>query len=157
VKEVDPVLLSASRLVEFLAGNTSSLLLLDVRSYKAYAESRIERAVNLCIPTTLLKRPSFNVSKLSETFAKDEDKEMFAKWKDMKYIVVYDADSKDFKDAASMTSLHTLSKFVREGWKGQAYVLKGVFSLHPPLESIQLNSHGYRWLHRIFASISSQY
>ncbi|KAG0132008.1 hypothetical protein HOY82DRAFT_309304 [Tuber indicum] len=127
-KEGDPVLLSTSHLVELLNANTSNLLLLDVRTYNLYAESRIERAVNLCIPTTLLKRPSFNVTKLSETFAKDEDKEKFATWKDMKYIVVYDTDLKDLKDPSTMTSLHTLNKFVREGWKGQAYVLKGGFN-----------------------------
>ncbi|CUS11696.1 unnamed protein product [Tuber aestivum] len=127
-KEGDPVLLSASHLAELLDANTLNLLLLDVRTYNLYAESRIERAVNLCIPTTLLKRPSFNVTKLSETFAKDEDKEKFATWKDMKYIVVYDTEFKDLKDPSTMTSLHTLNKFVREGWKGQAYVLKGGFN-----------------------------
>lgn len=137
-KEGDPILLSAPHLVELLDANTSNLLLLDVRTYNLYAESRIERAVNLCIPTTLLKRPSFNVTKLSETFAKDEDKEKFATWKDMKYIVVYDTDFKDLKDLSTMISLHTLNKFVREGWKGQAYVLKGKLPSH---NSSEFESH----------------
>lgn len=125
-KEGEPVFVSVQTLSELLDGKMSSLLLLDVRTYKVFAQSRISRAVNLCIPTTLLKRPSFNVTKLSETFAKDEDKERFARWKDMKYIVVYDNDSQDAKDAAASAPLHTLSKFIREGWKGQAYVLKGL-------------------------------
>jgi len=137
-KEGDPTLLSVAHLVELLDANTSNLLLLDVRTYNLYAESRIERAVNLCIPTTLLKRPSFNVTKLSETFAKDEDKEKFATWKDMKYIVVYDTDFKDLKDPSTMTSLHTLNKFVREGWKGQAYVLRGKL---PTRNSSEFESH----------------
>ncbi|KAH0614959.1 uncharacterized protein H6S33_000595 [Morchella sextelata] len=127
-KEGQPVFVSASTLSDLLEGKTSSLLLLDVRTYKVFAQSRITKAVNLCIPTTLLKRPSFNVTKLSETFAKEEDKERFARWKDMKYIVVYDSESQNDKDAAASAPLHTLSKFVREGWKGQAYILKGGFN-----------------------------
>lgn len=127
-KEGEPVFVSVSTLAELLDGKTSRLLLLDVRTFKVFSQSRITKAVNLCIPTTLLKRPSFNVTKLSETFAKDEDKERFAKWKDMKYIVVYDSDSQDARDAAASAPLHTLSKFIREGWKGQAYVLKGLYN-----------------------------
>lgn len=127
-KEGEPVFVSVSTLSELLDRKTSSLLLLDVRTFKVFSQSRIARAVNLCIPTTLLKRPSFNVTKLSETFAKDEDKERFAKWKDMKYIVVYDSDSKDTRDTAASAPLHTLSKFIREGWTGQAYVLKGLYA-----------------------------
>lgn len=155
-KDGDPMLLTAPYLVELLNGSTSSLLLLDVRTYKAYAESRIEKAVNLCIPTTLLKRPSFNVTKLSETFAKDEDKEKFAKWKDMKYIVVYDTDFKDFRDASTLTSLHTLNKFVWEGWKGQAYVLKGTPSNLYPFLLVLLTLLVFRWLYRVCGSISSK-
>lgn len=127
-KEGEPVFVSVSALSELLDRKTPSLLLLDVRTFKVFSQSRITRAVNLCIPTTLLKRPSFNVTKLSETFAKDEDKERFARWKDMKYIVVYDSDSQDARDAAASAPLHTLSKFIREGWKGQAYVLKGLYA-----------------------------
>ncbi|KAL7273306.1 phosphotyrosine-specific ptp2-like protein [Rhizina undulata] len=124
-QEGDPTLITPTRLSELLSLPGSDLLLIDVRTYKLYAESRIETAVNLCVPTTLLKRPSFNVTKLSETFAKDEDKEKFTKWKSTKYIIVYDADSKDVKDASAAT--HTVNKFLREGWNGQAYVLKGGF------------------------------
>ncbi|CCX31580.1 Similar to Tyrosine-protein phosphatase non-receptor type 1; acc. no. O13016 [Pyronema omphalodes CBS 100304] len=108
--------------------NTDSLLLLDVRTYKNYSEARIKSAVNLCIPTTLLKRPSFNVTKLSETFANNQDKERFGQWKKMKFIVVYDADSNNLNDSSALTALHTLNKFSREGWDGLPYILKGGFS-----------------------------
>lgn len=122
----DPVFISCQQLSELLGiHNKSNLLLLDVRTYKLFAESRISSAVNLCIPTTLLKRPSFNVSKLSETFASQSDKEIFGKWKAMEFIIVYDGDSKDTHDTSGMTALHTLSKFSREGWRGHAYILKG--------------------------------
>lgn len=149
-KEGEPVFVSVATLSELLDRKTSSLLLLDVRTFKVFSQSRITRAVNLCIPTTLLKRPSFNVTKLSETFAKDEDKERFAKWKDMKYIVVYDGDSQDARDTAASAPLHTLSKFIREGWKGQAYVLKGLYaSLDFRVHKIQMAHTFLRWFYRI--------
>ena len=40
------------------------ILLLDLRPYAAFSSSRIEGSLNLSIPTTLLKRPSFKVAKL---------------------------------------------------------------------------------------------
>lgn len=149
-REGEPVFVSVSTLSELLDGKTSSLLLLDVRTLKVFSQSRITRAVNLCIPTTLLKRPSFNVTKLSETFAQDEDKERFAKWKDMKYIVVYDSDSQDARDAAASAPLHTLSKFIREGWKGQAYVLKGLYA---SLDSRFKGSNGSHFPKVVFRSL----
>jgi len=121
-----PELISATHLADLISKcSTNSLLLLDVRTYKSFAESRVLTAVNLCIPTTLLKRPSFNVAKLSDTFANSQDKERFGRWKQMKYIVVYDADSRDANDPSALAALHTLGKFPREGWGGQAYILKG--------------------------------
>lgn len=132
-KEGRPSLISPSELHQFLSEGNKSMLLLDVRTYKSFSESRITTAVNLCIPTTLLKRPSFNVAKLSETFASDKDKERFSKWKTMDRIVVYDNDSKDLNDSSGLAALHTLNKFSREGWKGRAYVLQGEWSPIPIL------------------------
>jgi len=128
VKEL-PALISADHLADLISKcSTDTLLLLDVRTYKSFADSRVLTAVNLCIPTTLLKRPSFNVAKLSDTFANCQDKERFGRWKQMKYIVVYDADSKDASDPSALAALHTLNKFSREGWGGQACILKGMIA-----------------------------
>jgi protein-tyrosine phosphatase len=130
LKDDHPSLITPLQLSELIPScNTNSLLLLDVRTYKLFAASRIKMAVNLCIPTTLLKRPSFNVTKLSDTFANTQDKERFGQWKKMKYIVVYDADSKDLNDSSVLAALHTLKKFSREGWDGLAYILKGAVLL----------------------------
>jgi len=148
IKDGHPSLITPLQLSELITlCNTSSLLLLDVRTYKLFAGSRIKTAVNLCIPTTLLKRPSFNVAKLSDTFANNQDKERFGQWKKMKYIVVYDADSKDLNDSSALTALHTLNKFSREGWDGSAYILKGTVLLPKLLISISANYLGQiRWI-----------
>lgn len=102
------------------------ILLLDLRVFPQFSQSRIIGAINLCIPTTLLKRPSFNVQKLAETFTKEQEKETFNRWREAKAIVVYDAGSSQLKDATS--SINTLKKFTNEGWKGLTLVIRGGFT-----------------------------
>ena len=101
------------------------LLLLDLRVFPQYSKSRISGAINLCIPTTLLKRSSFNVQKLSETFTQETERTKFARWRDAKFIIVYDASSMQLKDATS--SVNTLKKFTNEKWRGAALILRGGF------------------------------
>lgn len=98
-------------------------LVLDVRPYLHYAKSHIEGSLNLCVPTTLLKRPSFDTKKLEATFAHDAEKKKFSKWRDYRYIVVYDAATGDPRDAAQLQNV--LRKFVTEGWVGRGTFLQG--------------------------------
>lgn len=102
------------------------LLLLDLRVFPQFSQSRIHDALNLCIPTTLLKRPSFNLQKLQDTFTNEAEKARFSQWRNAKYIVVYDAFSDEKKDATS--AINTLKKFSNEGWKGRSYILRGGFA-----------------------------
>ncbi|RKF77170.1 Tyrosine-protein phosphatase 1 [Golovinomyces cichoracearum] len=102
-----------------------SFLLLDLRVFPQYSQSRIKGALNLCIPTTLLKRPSFNLKKMSDTFTNELEKEKFSQWPVAKHIIVYDVGSDEKKDAGP--ALHTLKKFAVEGWKGTSYILQGGF------------------------------
>lgn len=122
-KETDIPMITPDALAPLLKMEVGNVMLLDLRTYPQYSLSRIQDAVHLCIPTTLLKRPSFNVSKLSETFANAADKAKFAGWKNAEYIIVYDADSQSGKE--SVSAVHTVNKFVREGWTGHAYCVKG--------------------------------
>jgi protein-tyrosine phosphatase len=101
-------------------------LLLDLRVFPQFSQSRIKGALNLCIPTTLLKRPSFNLQKLQDTFTNAAEKERFSQWEAAKFLVVYDAYSTDKKDAPS--SVNTLKKFSNEGFKGQSLILRGGFA-----------------------------
>ncbi|KAF8453643.1 protein-tyrosine phosphatase-like protein [Terfezia claveryi] len=124
-KEADITMIYPDALAPLLKKEKGNVMLIDLRTYPQYSMSRIKGAVHLCIPTTLLKRPSFNVQKLSETFANETDKARFAGWRDAKYIIVYDTDSQSSKEA--MSAIHTVSKFIREGWTGHAYCIKGGF------------------------------
>ncbi|KAL2205776.1 hypothetical protein CC79DRAFT_1274900 [Sarocladium strictum] len=103
------------------------LLLLDIRSIQNYAQTRIEGALNLCIPTTLLKRATFNIKKLQQTFQTGPQSEKFARWHEMDCIVVYDSHSSDKRDA--VTAQNMIKKFTNEGYKGQTYILRGGFSI----------------------------
>ena len=66
------------------------------------------------------------MQKLSETFTKETEKAKFARWRDAKFIIVYDANSTQLKDATS--SVNTLKKFTNEKWRGATLILRGGFS-----------------------------
>ena len=112
-----------------------SLLLLDIRSTQNYATSRIKGALNLCIPTTLLKRATFNIQKLQQTFQGSEEADKFSQWRDAEVIVVYDSHASDHRDA--VTAQNMVKKFTNEGFAGKTCILKGGFATfkenHPDL------------------------
>ncbi|KAL3420996.1 Tyrosine-protein phosphatase 1 [Phlyctema vagabunda] len=125
--EDGPTMIAASKLKDMLKKLPgAAYLLLDLRVFPQFSQSRIQNALNLCIPTTLLKRPSFNLQKLQDTFTNDGEKARFAKWAEAKFIIVYDSFSSDKKDATS--AVNTLKKFTNEGWGGQCYILSGGFA-----------------------------
>lgn len=126
VLEDGSAFISASDLRDLLREQPSSkCLLLDLRVAPQYAQSRIRTALNLCIPTTLLKRPSFNLAKLTHTFKIDKEQSRFCRWKTCDYIIVYDSHSSEKKDAVA--AVNTIKKFTNEGWDGKAYILRGGF------------------------------
>lgn len=123
-REDKPAMVAPAQLKEMIEQlPCSEFILLDLRVFPQFSESRIKGALNLCIPTTLLKRPSFNVQKLQDTFANDNEKARFSQWVSARYIIVYDTCSSESKDA--MSAMNTLKKFSNEGWKGTGYILKG--------------------------------
>jgi tyrosine-protein phosphatase 2/3 len=125
--EDGPAMISSAQLRDMIDGiPEGQFLLLDLRVFPQFSQSRIRNALNLCIPTTLLKRPSFNLQKLQDTFTNDVEKARFSQWRKAKYIVVYDAFSDEKKDATS--AINTLKKFSNEGWTGRAYILRGGFA-----------------------------
>ncbi|KAI8625851.1 hypothetical protein F5Y19DRAFT_239480 [Xylariaceae sp. FL1651] len=103
----------------------SQYLLLDVRVATLYTQSRIRGALNLCIPTTLLKRATFNLEKLEKTLQTEEDQAKFRQWADVKYLVVYDASSTEKRDAVA--AMNMFKKFMNEGFTGRSCLLKGGF------------------------------
>ncbi|KAF7548059.1 hypothetical protein G7046_g8811 [Stylonectria norvegica] len=131
-----PSMITGGELKDILKNvDTDRLLLLDIRSSQNYAISRIQGALNLCIPTTLLKRASFNIKKLQQTFQGGAESDKFSRWQEMQCIVVYDAQSSDKKDA--VTAQNMIKKFTNEGFSGATYILRGGFnSFQKPFSSL---------------------
>lgn len=117
--------ITAERVTELIKSKTQKVLLLDVRPYAHFSQSNITGSLNLCIPTTLLKRRSFDTQKLENTFTSDDDKRNFARWRECTMIVVYDSATSDAKDAVPL--MHVITKFQAEHWKGEGLILQGGF------------------------------
>lgn len=122
-----PAMISPAQLRDLIAeGDDSEILLLDLRVSPQFAQARVRGALNLCIPTTLLKRATFNLQKLQHTFHADADQERFANWRNTSHLVVYDAFSSDKRDALS--AMNMIKKFTSEGYTGSANILRGGFN-----------------------------
>lgn len=122
-----PTMVSASDVHQIIKDHLPpDVLILDVRVFAQYSQSRISGALNLNLPTTLLKRATYDVERLAGTFAKPEAKSKFDQWRNASFIIVYDAHSTQLKDAA--TCVHTLKKFTNEGWQGSTCIIKGGFA-----------------------------
>ncbi|EAQ87053.1 hypothetical protein CHGG_08306 [Chaetomium globosum CBS 148.51] len=121
-----PALISPTELKDMLEDQDAKLLLLDLRVSPQFAQSRVRGALNLCIPTTLLKRATFNLQKLQQTFQADQDQEKFSSWRDASHLVVYDASSSDKRDAVS--AINMIKKFTNEGYSGPVGILRGGFN-----------------------------
>lgn len=121
-KEADISMINPDALAPLLKKENNNVMLLDLRSYPQYSMSRIHGALHLCIPTTLLKRQSFTLQKLLETFVNETDRERFAGWRDAEYITVYDTDS---QSSTASSATDTVKKFVKEGWRGHACCIQG--------------------------------
>ncbi|KAL2759774.1 hypothetical protein ACRALDRAFT_1028159 [Sodiomyces alcalophilus JCM 7366] len=104
----------------------SELLILDLRVSQQYFQARVKGALNLCTPTTLLKRATFNLDKLQQTFQNPADKKRFSQWDSTKNLIVYDAHSADGRDAVACMNM--VKKFTNEGYKGGTFILCGGFN-----------------------------
>jgi protein tyrosine phosphatase len=121
----NPTMVTPQQLSVLMEALPCEILLLDLRVFPHFANARVRGALNLCIPTTLLKRPSFSVQKLADTFTVEADQVEFARWRECRYIVLYDANSAQLKDAT--TCINVLKKFSSEGWTGQGVIIRGGF------------------------------
>lgn len=117
---------SPERCADLLKSSQSNdIMLLDVRPFAHFRQANIKGSLNLCIPTTLLKRRSFDTEKLEGTFTDDVDKQSFSRWRKCDMIIVYDSAAVDLKDATPLLSV--LNKFRVEDWKGDGLILRNGF------------------------------
>ncbi|KAI0353203.1 hypothetical protein OH77DRAFT_1522685 [Trametes cingulata] len=92
-------------------------LILDIRPHNAYLQARIPNALSLSVPSTLLKRPLFSLSRLAEMLPTSSARERFTKWPQASRILVYDADSASIPPHTQASNLLGLMrKFRGEGF-----------------------------------------
>lgn len=104
----------------------SKYLILDIRSAQNYSQARIKGALNICIPTTLLKRATFNIEKLKQTFQNGPQATKFSEWEQAEWIIVYDSHATDGRDA--ITAQNMMKKFTTAGFQGKTGILRGGFN-----------------------------
>lgn len=115
-QSLEPALLTSS-------SSAPSILLLDIRTHTAFFECRFKSSVNICVPSTLLRRPNYGVDRISEGLMPLERVE-FEKWSSVENIIVLDSDSMGLKEGGGVSSL--LAKF-STGFEGTLGYVKGGF------------------------------
>lgn len=102
-----------------------NILILDIRPHAAFTSARLPRALSLCVPSTLLKRPLFSLEKLSAMLPSTSSQERFNQWRSASRIIVYDGDAAAIPEGSNIFGL--LKKFKKEGFTGDLGWLQGGF------------------------------
>ncbi|KAL8292921.1 hypothetical protein RQP46_000615 [Phenoliferia psychrophenolica] len=119
---------SPASLLALLAASSPAgptVLVLDLRTHSAWLQCRPRPSVNICVPSTLLRRPTHGVEQLAATLS-GEDRTLFAAWNTTaRTIVVLDQDSVALVEGSGLASL--LAKFVAAKYEGTLGWVRGGF------------------------------
>ncbi|KAK9477830.1 protein-tyrosine phosphatase-like protein [Lipomyces japonicus] len=122
--------LCTQELASVIASEPASVLVLDVRPCAQFTAERVVNSVNLCIPSTLLKRPAFTVPKILDSLSSTSSTkpaDACSNWAAAKMIVVYDASSSSLVPSSPV--FLTAFKFYNDpSFTGTVYYLKGGFA-----------------------------
>jgi len=100
------------------------LIVLDVRSFANFTQSHLPSSINLCLPTSLVKRKSFSLTNVESTISCDTSREKFQNRLGAD-IVLLDSDCERVKKNCVLSSL--LQKFKEEQQANSVAFLVGGF------------------------------
>ncbi|KAG1451151.1 hypothetical protein G6F56_008159 [Rhizopus delemar] len=123
IKLLDPI--DLKDLLTKFKQDSKSLLILDVRSFVQFSHSRICSSINVSIPNTILKRPTFTLDRVFETIVNEGARERLRGFQTIDCIVFYDQQSQLVQENSACAYLST--KLIKSGFKGKLYSLKGGF------------------------------
>ncbi|WFD28592.1 protein-tyrosine-phosphatase [Malassezia nana] len=117
------------------------VLVLDIRPPTSFLRCHIKGSVNVCAPTTLLRRPEFTIDKIEEQILINPNNEKFRDWRlytkgeaPQSWIVVLDTDStkttsvgRSSAGGGGASLLGLLRKFLGAGYQGHLCWLTGGF------------------------------
>lgn len=113
---------SSNWLYQQVLNNSSSVLLLDCRPFNEYSQSYIQTAINLAVPSLMLRRLKKGCSvNFANMISTEEGKRRFAKRDLMDKIVIYDGSTENLTNTALELILQRLTS---EGLNNVFY-LKG--------------------------------
>lgn len=102
------------------------LLIIDVRAAEMFAKSHIVGSVNVCLPSTLLRRTSFGIEKLLQTLKTEAEKKAFNNLPGKTHVVLVDASSD--RVTSDMPIALLLQKFAKEPLGAKLCWLNGGFA-----------------------------
>jgi len=122
--------LSAEGLCGLLREKTQELLMLDVRSFMQFNQCHLQSSINVCIPTSLLKRKNFSLSCVESAIGCDKLRE---KWKNRQGadIVIYDSACDNVRKNCLLSTL--VQKLKDESLASSVCFLNGKI---PPLSPL---------------------
>ncbi|KAK9452888.1 protein-tyrosine phosphatase-like protein [Dipodascopsis uninucleata] len=121
LEQIDVV--GSAELAQLLSASDPTFLLLDVRPFAQYQSEHIKDSLNVCVPSTLLKRPAFTISKVLDSLA-PEQRHLMKNWMEKKRIVLYDASTISL--SLSCPVYQTAKKFLNEEkFNGRVAFLRG--------------------------------
>lgn len=109
----------------------SNLLIIDARPFHDYCKSHMNGAINICLPSTLLKRSTFTLEKCIQTLTSKE-KILFNKYftrdpADLPTVLFYDDYAASENDISS-SIFYLVGKFIQNpSWNAPLYILEGGF------------------------------
>ncbi|KAJ1965144.1 phosphotyrosine-specific ptp2-like protein, partial [Dimargaris xerosporica] len=87
-------------------GLPTNVLLIDTRPHSQFRQSHIRGAVNICIPSTLLKRATFGVDKVVASLSSSpESQQLVREWDSFTHIVIMDQRSSTMQEQSGVFCL----------------------------------------------------
>ena len=118
----------------------STTLILDLRPPSAFLASHLPSSHSLPIPSTLLRRPAFNLQKLVQMLPSPSSEEV-SKWRDRSDIVLIDLDSIAAPRGGVLDGL--AGKFDREDFSGHLWFVRGGYKAVQSIDGMGVSSkHG---------------
>lgn len=112
------------QLAGYLTQQPSSTLVFDVRSFVQFSHARVIEAINVSIPNTILKRPTFTMEKVYDAVV-EADRTRLKQWASFGVIVFYDQCSMVAPDQCATSYL--ANKMIQAGYKGSLVYLQGMY------------------------------
>lgn len=114
-----------SAAVGLYVNSISDGLIIDIRPFNLFSTLRLKNACNVCVPTTLLKRPSYGLQQvLNSTSLPPEMKDRIIQHKVPMKILVYDESSGE--DQVSFALYQMVHKFLKHECFTVAYLNGGI-------------------------------